>query len=99
MVPPRFITVDSATGLWVALYPYRTAGTVKVSPDQPKPWEDTRAGSNSPWAPLWTPPVLPADGRVPVEVTFDTPGTYVRRSLADDGALFGGDSVTVSVTN
>ena len=57
-----------------------------------------RAVRSSPWAPLWTPPVMPKDGRVVVKATFDDPGTYVLRGLADDGALFGGDSVTVTVT-
>jgi len=41
---------------------------------------------------------MPKDGRVVVKATFDDPGTYVLRGLADDGALFGGDSVTVTVT-
>jgi hypothetical protein len=35
---------------------------------------------------------------VPVKVTFSEPGTYVLRALADDGALTGGDSITVTVT-
>ena len=69
-----------------------------VRAEQIKTWEDTRAGANSPWAPLWAPPVLPADGKLVVQATFDAPGTYVLRGLADDGALFGGDSVTVTVT-
>jgi hypothetical protein len=41
---------------------------------------------------------MPADGKVSVDVTFDQPGTYVLRSLADDGALLGGDNVTVTVS-
>jgi hypothetical protein len=32
-----------------------------------------------------------------VHATFSEPGTYVIRGLADDGALFGGDEVTVTV--
>jgi len=35
---------------------------------------------------------------VTMRATFSQPGTYVLRGLADDGALFGGDSVTVTVT-
>ena len=98
MVPPRFITVDSATGLWVALYPYRTTGTVKVSPDQPKPWEDTRAGANSQWAPRWEPAAPPADGKWTATATFDEPGTYVLRWHASDGALWDDQEITVIVT-
>jgi len=41
---------------------------------------------------------MPADGRVVVKVTFADPGTYVLRGLADDGALFGSEEVTVTVT-
>ena len=40
---------------------------------------------------------MPADGKVVVHATFSEPGTYVLRGLADDGALFGGDEVTVTV--
>ena len=61
-------------------------------------WEDTRTGTNSPWAPLWTAPDMPADGKVAVHATFSEPGTYVLRGLADDGALTGWDDVTVTVT-
>ena len=28
---------------------------------------------------------MPADGRIPVKVTFSEPGTYILRALADDG--------------
>jgi hypothetical protein len=31
-------------------------------------------------------------------VTFDQPGTYVLRALADDGALTAGENITVTVT-
>jgi hypothetical protein len=31
-------------------------------------------------------------------VTFSQPGTYVLRALADDGALFGSDDLTITVT-
>ena len=41
---------------------------------------------------------MPADGKIVVQATFAEPGTYVLKALADDGALLGNDSVTVSVT-
>ncbi|HEY1911498.1 MAG TPA: hypothetical protein VGG73_11295, partial [Vicinamibacterales bacterium] len=66
-------------------------------PPQIKPWEDTRAGANSPWAPLWTPPTIPSDGKEPIQVTFEDPGTYVLRCRADDGALVSDDDATVVV--
>ena len=71
---------------------------VTFDPIQIKAWEDTRAGANSPWAPIWVPPTMPADGKVTVQATFSQPGTYVLRALADDGALTGYDEVTVTVT-
>jgi hypothetical protein len=96
--PPTRITVGKNVGLHLSWYVYRGAGQTTFEPSQIKPWEDTRAGANSPWAPIWIPPSLPADGRVPVKVTFSEPGTYILRALADDGALTGGDNVTVTVT-
>ena len=77
---------------------YRGAGAVTFSPEQIEAWEDTRAGANSPWAPVCIAPEMPADGRVTVQATFAEPGTYILRGLADDGALMGGDNVTVTVT-
>ena len=70
---------------------------VTFDPPQIKVWEDTRAGANSPWAPLWVPPELPEDGRWTVNVTFDQPGTYLLRGRADDGGLFADVEVTVTV--
>lgn len=96
--PPTRITVGKNVGLHLSWFVYRGDSDVKFEPIQIKPWEDTRAGANSPWAPLWIPPTMPADGRIPVKVTFTAPGTYVLRALADDGALTGGDNVTVTVT-
>ena len=96
--PPTRITVGKNVGLHLSWFVYRGTGDVNFEPDQIKPWEDTRAGANSPWTPIWIPPTLSADGRVPVKVTFSQPGTYVLRALADDGALTGGDSVTITVT-
>jgi hypothetical protein len=63
-----------------------------------KAWEDTRAGANSPWAPIWAPPPMPADGKISINVTFSEPGTYILRGMGDDGALLGWDDVTVTVT-
>ena len=96
--PPIRITVGKNVGLHLGWYVYRGAGPVAFEPFQIKTWEDTRAGANSPWAPIWQPPAMPADGRVPVKVTFSEPGTYVLRATADDGALTGSDSVTITVT-
>ena len=96
--PPARITVGKVNGLHLSWFVYRGAGKVSFSPDQVKPWEDTRAGMNSPWAPLWTPPRLPADGKIVIEATFADPGTYVLKALADDGALLSDDRVTVTVT-
>jgi hypothetical protein len=100
MIPPIQVTVGSATGLWTACYLYRSNGSTKVhfSPDQPKTWEDTRAGANSQWSPLWQAPPQPADGKWAVQVTFDEPGTYVLRWHASDGALWADEDITVTVT-
>jgi hypothetical protein len=94
------VTVGKNVGLHISWYTYRAPENAPVNydPIQIKPWEDTRAGANSPWAPIWTPPEMPADGKIPVKVTFSQPGTYVIRGLADDGALTGFDEVTVTVT-
>ncbi len=73
------------------------AGGVTFDPPQIKVWEDTRAGANSPWAPLWVPPALPEDGRWTVDVTFDKPGTYLLRGRADDGGLYADVEVKVVV--
>jgi hypothetical protein len=98
MSPPTRITVGKNRGLHVSWFVYRGAGKVTFDPPQVKVWEDTRAGANSPWAPLWSAPKLPADGKVPVQVTFDEPGTYVLRCRADDGALVADEEVTIIVT-
>jgi hypothetical protein len=97
MLPPSRITVGKNVGLHLSWFMYRGPGKVTFTPDQIKVWEDTRTGANSPWAPLWLPPDFPADGKVTVQVTFSEPGTYVLRSLADDGALTGYDDVAVVV--
>jgi hypothetical protein len=98
--PPTRITVGKNVGLHISWFLYRgpAGATVTFDPPQVKAWEDTRAGANSPWAPLWIPPTLPANGKVPVHVTFSLPGTYVLRCRADDGALVSDDEVTIVVT-
>jgi hypothetical protein len=98
MLPPARVTVGKNVGLHLSWFVFRGEGKVTFSPAQIKPWEDTRAGANSPWAPVWVAPPMPQDGRVVTEVTFENPGTYVLRGLADDGALTGSDDVTVTVT-
>lgn len=98
LVPPRQVTVGSATGLWVACYFYRGPGEPIFTPAQPKTWEDTRAGANSQWAPLWEPPPAPADGNWKVAVSFDQPGVYILRWHASDGALWTDEDITVTVT-
>jgi len=100
MRPPVRITVGKNVGLHTSWFLYRgpAGATVTFDPPQVKAWEDTRVGSNSPWAPLWVPSPIPADGRQNVTVTFSEPGTYVLRCRADDGALVGDDEVTIVVT-
>ena len=56
MLPPTRITVGKNLGLHVSWFVYRGPGTVTFDPPQVKAWEDTRAGANSPWAPLWSAP-------------------------------------------
>jgi hypothetical protein len=97
MMPPQRITVGKSLGLHLSWFVYRGAGKVSFDPVQVKPWEDTRAGANSPWAPLWVAPPLPPDGKWTTTATFDSPGTYVLRARADDGALLGDDEMTVTV--
>jgi hypothetical protein len=97
MQPPYRPTVAKNVGLHLSWYVYRGGGNVTFEPAQIKAWEDTRTGANSPWAPYWTPPAFPADGKQTVQVTFDEPGTYVLCARADDGALTGDEMVTVTV--
>jgi hypothetical protein len=98
--PPVRITVGKNLGLHVSWFVYRQPVGAKVTfdPPQVKAWEDTRAGANSPWAPVWAPTPIPADGKQPVNVTFSLPGTYVLRCRADDGALVNDEDVTIVVT-
>jgi hypothetical protein len=96
--PPSRLTVNKRTGLHMMWYIYRGEGNARFEPMQIKPWEDTRTGANSPWAPLWTAPPVPKDGKYTATVTFDMPGTYILRARADDGALLADDELTVVVT-
>jgi len=98
MFPPTRITVGKNLGLHVSWFLYRGPAPVTFDPPQIKPWEDTRAGANSPWAPLWSAPTVPPDGKQPVQVTFWEPGTYVLHCRADDGALVTDDEITIIVT-
>ena len=97
--PPWQITVGSSVGLRLSWYVYRGADLVTFDPLQAKVWEDTRDGANSPWANRWVTPPLPPDGRWEVQVTFDTPGTYVLRCLASDGGLDTNEDRTITVTH
>ena len=98
MSPPVKVTVDKTNGLFLSWNVYRGAGKVTYNPQMPKPWEDTRAGSNSPWGSLWEPTPPPADGMYEVDITFDEPGTYVLWGRADDGGLYHDAYITVNVT-
>jgi hypothetical protein len=96
--PPGRITVGKRIGLHLSWFVYRGEGNVRFEPQQIKVWEETRTGANSPWAPLWTPPPVPADGKYTATVTFGTPGTYVLRALADDGALTDDEDLAITVS-
>jgi hypothetical protein len=98
LTPPSRITVGKRVGLHLSWFVYRGQGQARFEPAQVKVWEETRTGANSPWAPLWTPPPVPADGKYVTTVVFDTAGTFVLRGRADDGALFGDSDLTVTVT-
>lgn len=97
LTPPSRVTVGKRVGLHLSWFVYRGDGRVRFDPAQVKVWEETRTGANSPWAPLWVPPAVPKDGRHEARVTFASPGTYVLRARADDGALFDDADLTVVV--
>ena len=97
--PPSRLTVGKNLGLHLSWFVYRGPGApVTFEPRQIKTWEDTREGANSPWAPRWIAPPVPADGKYVTAVTFDEPGLYVLRARADDGALTSDEDVTVTVS-
>jgi hypothetical protein len=89
---------NSATGLRLVWVKYRGAGDVVFDPPQFTAWEDTRDGANSPWAAGWKTPPVPPDNRWDVRATFKTPGEYVLRCIAHDGAIAATDHVNVVVT-
>ncbi|MQA90369.1 MAG: hypothetical protein GEU90_09040 [Gemmatimonas sp.] len=95
--PPRRVTVGKTNGLHFSWFVYRGTADVEFDPIQVKTWEDTRAGANSPWAPLWQSPPIPEDGRWVVHATFMKPGTYLLRGRADDGGLYADHEITVHV--
>jgi hypothetical protein len=97
LVPPHQVTVGSATGLWVSCYVYRQDGSVHIAPDQPETWEDTRAGANAQWAPLWMAPPAPDGNNWTATATFEKPGDYVLRWHASDGALWVDQNIYVKV--
>jgi hypothetical protein len=97
MQPPSRVTVGKNVGLHVGWFVYRGAGSVKFDGAQIASWEDTRTGGNSPWAPHWRAPQLPPDGKVATTAWFYTPGEYVLRSRADDGALTADQQIVVVV--
>jgi len=99
MLPPSRNTVGKNVGLHLSWFVYRGAGNVTFDPEQIKSWEDTRTGANSPWAPIWSAPEMPKDGKGVVHATFSAPGTYTLRGVADDGALTGYDDVVVTVSS
>jgi hypothetical protein len=89
---------NSSTGLRLVWMRYRGAGDVTFDPPQFSAWEDTRDGANSPWAPGWRPPQIPPDNKWEIRATFKSPGQYVLRCVAHDGALTATENVTVVVT-
>jgi len=89
---------NSATGLRLVWLKYRGAGEVTFDPPQFSAWEDTRDGANSPWAVGWRTPPIPAGNKWETRAIFKTPGEYVLRCVAHDGALTATESVTVVVT-
>jgi hypothetical protein len=89
---------NSATGLRVSWFVYRSAGEARFEPAQITEWEDSRDGANSPLAPGWQTPPVPEGNRWVAQVTFTRPGTYVLRCQAHDGALPVTKDVTFVVT-
>ena len=96
---PGRVTKNAARGLRLAWFVYRGAGKVTFEPEQFRAWEDTREGSDSPWAPGWTVPPVPPDATWEVQATFSQPGAYVLRCLAHDGGLTAAEDITVVVAN
>jgi len=91
-------TPNSATGLRLSWFVYRSAGYVTFDPPQIEVWEDYRDGTNSPWSLGWRTPPAPSDGRWLSRATFTEPGTYILRCLAHDGGLGSFEDVTFTVS-
>ncbi len=91
-------TPNTANGLRLSWFVYRSAGTVTFDPPQIKVWEDYRDGEDSPWSAGWAAPPVPPDGKWVSRVTFGEPGNYVLRCLAHDGGLMTSDDVTFVVS-
>ncbi|MDA0281288.1 MAG: hypothetical protein O3C29_12780 [Proteobacteria bacterium] len=91
-------TVGKINGLFLSWNVYRGAGKVTFDPPQPKPWEDTRPGSNSAWGLSWSPPEIAEDGMINTTVSFEEPGEYVLWGRGDDGGLYHDAFMTVTVT-
>lgn len=92
-------TVSKRISLHFTWFVYRGEDdAVEIEPPQTKPWEDTRAFANSPWAIRWDAPEIPEDGRWTADVRFSEPGTYVLRGRADDGGLYSDVELTVHVS-
>ena len=89
---------NSATGLRLVWLKYRGAGEVTFDPPQFSAWQDTRDGANSPWASGWRTPPIPAGNKWETRAVFKTPGQYVLRCVAHDGALTATEKITVTVT-
>jgi hypothetical protein len=85
----------NALGLRLSWILYRGPAPVTISPFiRPFVTETLTIEDHTPG---WTPPPVPADGKVVTTVTFTKPGTYVLRAIADDGYLFSTQDVTVTV--
>lgn len=91
-------TVQKINGLFLSWNVYRGAGKVTFDPPQPKPWEDTRPGSNSAWGLSWSPPEIAEDGMINTTVSFEEPGEYILWGRGDDGGLYHDAFMTVTVT-
>jgi hypothetical protein len=91
-------TVQKINGLFLSWNVYRGSGKVTFDPPQPKPWEDTRPGSNSAWGLSWSPPEIAADGMINTTVSFEEPGEYILWGRGDDGGLYHDAFMTVTVT-
>jgi hypothetical protein len=88
---------NSATGLRLTWFKYRGAGEVTFDPPQFSAWEETRDGANSPWATGWRTPPVPPGNTWETRASFKTPGEYVLRCLAHDGAMTATENITVIV--